>query len=95
MNIVIMVLLVGLIFVAYIFGSSQGFSNGKTEGINEGKEMGKIEILEAQRKAAEEAIAAAQDRLKNDQNKPAASVKNPLEDTLTKPFGASVPNPLK
>ncbi len=94
-NALILTLLVGLIFVAYIFGSSNGYVKGKKIGISEGKETGQIELLQAQRKSAEDAIMAAQNRLKEGQDASAPKdIKNPIEDTLSQPFGTPLVNPL-
>ena len=93
-NVIAVVVIVGLIFVAYVLGSSQGNSNGQEVGIQKGKELGRIELLEEQRRAAEDAIRAAQGRL-DENNQPREGFSNPLEDTLTKPFGSSITNPLK
>ncbi len=90
----ISILILGLILVAYVFGSSQGYSKGQKAGIEKGKEIGKIELLEDQRKAAEAAIKAAQKRLQNER-KASPEVKNDLEETFTKPFGAPITKPFR
>lgn len=91
---IVSVLILGLIFIVYIFGSSQGYSKGQKAGMEEGKELGKIELLEDQRKAAETAIRAAQDRLQSEK-KDSPEIKNSLEETFTKPFGAPITKPFR
>jgi len=95
-NVLSITVVLGIIFVAYVYGMSKGYSNGYATGMGQGKEQGKIEILQQQQKAAEQAIKDAQARIQQQQkDSQSAPVSNTLEDTVTNPFGAPITNPFK